>query len=172
MTKSKTVKIGNLVKKDGKYVYEILSIVREFDPIFRKWVDKDKQTSYETLEERGCTKVVELEVIFAKQAENWTGFGQPPTNFFLQKVRFSIPKERKYQNYWLKLTENKRVVCSVLPSHAFEVDFLSEFVKTITKPKRISKKKARELLQSKAVYPRILQKFGDGFRVIVYNVQM
>lgn len=170
--KNKVVSISKLVWKDGQFQFEKKMIQRVWDSDQQVWRDRDEQVTYETLESHGLTKEVSFDAIFAKEAENWVGLGQPPTNFFLQKVRISIPKAMEYKNYWLKLNESNQVICSVLPSHAFEVDFTSSFVKIIGKAKRISKKKARELLEAKSVYPKVLKKFGDGYRVIAYDVRL
>lgn len=174
MSRQKEISIGKLIVKDGEYVYEVTQWLMVYDEILNKWNKTNKRVIYKTVPEHdGCTKSLTFQAIIKKPMRN-TYEDNPPSAFFLAKYICKVPEEKKYKNYWLKKvwakTVGLKIVCSVMPTHAFILSLTDEFFEQIGKESRISVKKAKAMLDAKEAV--LVEKHGDTYQFCAYDARL
>lgn len=172
MPKQEKITFGKLVFRNGTYQFEITEELHQYDPYSSKKNRMEvvsKEVRYETPEQHGLVKEGQIQTIIRKTSNTADVF-EVKESFWLCSWIFKIPKYKKFKDFWLCYVPDEcQFVMNELSSGIYYVVSFSDvrFVK-MSKPTRISKKKAFELIHQKKVFPRVLDKIGDNYRQILY----
>lgn len=165
MTRTRKATQRTVGWKDGVPTIKAEELIYTYDVLLRKWLKTKGKIWFETVEQNGWSKEVELLGLIKRTPQNYTGFGSPKPIFFIQKFMCKIPNLKSNRFIYLQKSMGK------VYKRDFKLDYTTElnltdkdFVRKIGTPKRISLKRASKMLKDKTVYPLLLHEVGkEGF---------
>jgi len=164
MTRTRKATQRTIGWKDGVPTIKAEELIYTFDELLRKWIKRKGKTYYETVEQNGWSKSVELVGLIKREATNLTTL-KPIIAYFTQKFIVKVPRLNEYKFVYLQKTLGKVYKRDFKLDYTTEVDLTdADFVRKIGTPKRISIKTASKMLRGKEIYPLLLIESGKSFQ--------
>ncbi len=135
---------SKVVKKNGKWVLEAVTVTKEYNPVFHKWEKKNTETKYLPLHEAepSLLKEIEISILFKRNAIDTYSL-KPLTAIFTQKIRAKALKDNPDE--YLSVVDGKVFLHDLKHRVTQPLSMNDRRVQRLGKEKRITLKEAHEL---------------------------